>query len=261
MPPPDEEDSEYEDEGRPLGRAGEGELTPERDALLNPEDGYEYHIGGTGEEDIRRQEIANKFFTLSTEIGNSDERIKQLLSNRITLKQKRYAVLDEGREADFLKALESVNQNLGAAQAMLDAYIELDKSTPEFRNFYNKFYQLYELITKHRRSTFYNFRVERGEYLYPIIDIETKFGGLSFLFARLCGVLNVCGSYIKDSIYLTPRVSPGYEPAGGGYSGGYYPHYIPPSVRPDFLRYDDREMLSRERKQETRDIGDGFDKA
>jgi hypothetical protein len=93
--------------------------------------------------------------------------------------------------------------------------------------------------------------------MYPIVDIDTKFGGLSFLFARLCGVLSVCGNYIKDSIFLTQRMPVGYDAAGNIYTGGgYYPHYSPPA-RPDYL-YDER--WSREKKQETRDIGDRLDR-
>ncbi len=258
MPMPDDRD-EYEDEGYKGGKVDRTNqpLTPEREVTysnFNPE------------EEIKRDEMANLFFTLSTDIGKSDELIKDLLKNTITIKQKRYFRMDINQEHDFLKGLESVNHNLGKAQTMLDTYIELEKSQPEFKNFYNKFYSLFESINNHRKSLFYNYNATNEDYLYPLIEITTKFGGLSFLFSRLCGVLITSGNYMKHVLYLTPRsMSPtgeGYQGGyGGGYSGGgYYPQSYPPSMR-NF--YDEDRfgvgIGKREGKPEIRDIGDKFD--
>ena len=262
MPMPDDRDrdgdggtGEYSEEPA-TGGGGETNqpLTPERENIYsNPE------------EEMKRDEMANLFFTLATQIGKSDELIKTLMANTITIKQKRYFRMDIHQEHDFLKALETINQNLGKAQAMLDTYIELEKSQPEFKNFYNKFYHLFESINNHRRTLFYNYNATNEEYMYPLIDIATKFGGLSFLFSRLCGVLITSGNYIKHVLYLSPRsISPTGEGYPGGYSGGYgggggyYPHSYPPSMR-DYYDEDRFGASRKEPKQEIRDIGDRLD--
>ena len=255
MPMPEDRDTdEYNEE--PVAVGGEEtdqSVTSGRDALYsNPE------------EEMKRDEMANLFFTLATQIGKSDELIKTLMENTLTIKQKRYFRMDIHQEHDFLKALETINQNLGKAQAMLDTYIELEKSQPEFKNFYNKFYHLFESINNHRRTLFYNYNATNEEYMYPLIDISTKFGGLSFLFSRLCGVLITSGNYIKHVLYLTPRsMSPTGEGIQGGYGGGYgggsyYPHSYPPSMR-DYYDEDRFGVGRREPKQEIRDIGDRLD--
>ncbi len=258
MPPPDEQD-EYEepfengDRNRSVQSESEAPLTPSNDV------GYNNNL----EEEQKRDEMANLFFTLATQIETSDIRIKQLMSQTITIKQKRYFRLSAPDEEEFIKCLEMINQNLGKAQTMLDTYIELEKSQPEFKNFYNKFYYLFESINTHRASTFYNVNAARDEFLYPLNNFKTKFGGLSFLFARLCGVLNTSGSYMKHVLYLTPRSMPtspeGYPGGyGAGYGGGYIPHSYPPSIRG---LYDDDQfgVGRREPKNVSRDIGDTHD--
>lgn len=255
MPQPDEQD-EYEDSSTNESRNSRTQQPGEQQA---PVAEITYN---NLEEEQKRDEMANLFFTLATQISESGEKIKKLLAHTITIKQKRYFRLTEQEEDEFLKALETVNQNLGKAQTMLDTYIELEKSQPEFKNFYNKFYYLFESINTHRASTFYNVNATRDEFLYPLNNFKTKFGGLSFLFARLCGVLNTSGNYMKHVLYLTPRSIPsspeGYPYAGAGYGGGYYPHSYPPSMRG---LYDDNQLGigRREPKHESRDIGDRND--
>ncbi len=250
MPMPDDRD-EYVEEPADGEEDEENtqSLTSKRNAIYsNPE------------EEIKRDEMANLFFTLATQIGKSDELIKTLMENTITIKQKRYFRMDIHQEHDFLKAFETINQNLGKAQTMLDTYIELEKSQPEFKNFYNKFYHLFESINNHRRTLFYNYNAINKDYLYPLIDIATKFGGLSFLFSRLCGVLITSGNYMRHVLYLTPRsMSPTGEGYPGGYSGGgYYPQSYPPSMR-NFYDEDRFGVTKKEGKQEVRDFGDKFD--
>ncbi|MDD5454189.1 MAG: hypothetical protein PHW62_01635 [Candidatus Ratteibacteria bacterium] len=257
MPQPDEEQEEYEEPLTTNSRNSEaqqesdGEQQTHNDVIYN-----------NVEEEQKRDEMAYLFFTLATQISKSDEKIKELMAHTITIKQKIYFRLTAGEEEDFLKALETVNQNLGKAQTMLDTYVELDKSQPEFKNFYNKFYYLFESINAHRESIFYIYNATQDEFLYPLHNIKTKFGGLSFLFARLCGVLNTSGNYIRHVLYLSPRSIPtsseGYPGGGyiGGYGGGsgYYP-------QPNRGIYNDDPSLinRREPKRETRDIGDRDD--
>lgn len=250
MPMPDDRDENFEEIVGAEGDEAQSSTSNRDMAYSNPE------------EDIKRDEMANMFFTLATEIGKSDDLIKTIMENTVTIKQKRYFRMDVHQEHEFLKGLETVNHNLGKAQTMLDTYIELDKSNPEFKNFYNKFYYLYESINNHRKSLFYNYNAANEDYLYPLIEITTKFGGLSFLFSRLCGVLITSGNYIKHVLYLTPRsipMSPTGDGYGGGYGGGgYYPQSYPPSMRN--LYDDDRFGINRrESKQQIRDIGDHLD--
>jgi len=251
-----EDEAEFEDE--PGNEEPENGQPDKTQPVITHERGSSHF---NPEEEEKRDEMANLFFTLSTDIGKSDEFIKDLMKNTITIKQKRYFRMDAIQERDFLKGLETVNHNLGKAQTMLDTYMELEKSQPEFKNFYNKFYHLFESINNHRKSLFYNTNATNEEYLYPLIEITTKSGGLSFLFSRLCGVLITCGNYMRHVLYLTPRsISPmGGEGTSGGYSGGggYYPQSYPPPRN----YYDDGQFgLGKPgAKQEVRDIGDKFD--
>lgn len=261
MPPQDEDNmDEWEEEEEVDGSPNARNRTQYGGDNGQPNQQEQVAVTHTNpEEDQKRDEIANLFFTLSTEIGASDETIKLLVQNTVDIKQKRYFRMSKNQEEDFLKALELVNKNLGKAQTMLDTYIELEKSQPEFKNFYNKFYHLYETINNFRRTVFYNENAKDEEYLYPLIDIKTKFGGLSFLFSRLCGNLETSGNYIRHIIYLNVRQAPmGVEGHPVGYGGGYGGGYGYPPIR-DY--YDDRFGLSgrREPKQEIRDIGDAKD--
>jgi len=241
---PDGHEGEDDRESYPEGSGGEQQ--------------DEYNYGTPSDEEQKlRQGITDKFNSLSTEIDMSTSQIFNLLRVKFEKKGQIYARLTESQDEELFQELTKINVELGKASAMLDSYIRLTNSTPDFKNFFNKIYNIMVYIRNHRNTVFFKVNVRDNEqYLYPQLTLVTLLRELALLFGRLRGVLIIGGEFIKDQ---PPR--PMAQPGMGG--GGEFSPYNRPYFGgggDGYSPYSGYGGLAPKPPEKQRDIGDAQDK-
>lgn len=212
------------------------------------------------------EEIAQKFYGLSSSIKVCFDNTFSLIGKKQETRKgitgkKVYFVLNREEDDIFNQELTTVNENLGTARTILDSYITFSKSVPDFEKFFNKFYYIYKtFITNHRRTLFFRHNVEKEKYMYLYYEIHDGLQELGFLFARLCGTLNIGGDYIKSP----PVTARPYQQGMLGLEGdrSYRPmdYYGDPWSQWRGMYNDQQDMLGRTKQRRYRDIGDSEDR-
>ncbi len=206
----------------------------------------------------KREEISQKFYTLSSAIKLSLENLIHITSSskKHHINIQPYFILNERTEEAFMHEMDNVNLHIGMASSVLDSYITFTKSQPDFTKFFNLFYQLQKFTDNHRSSIFYISNARNGSYLYPYTVINRALRKMSFLLSRLCGTLMVAGDYIMDQPPSAP--SQYTEPITGQQYRPEYPYY--PSMPYDWRSSLFNPDIDKHRPKKQRDIGDIDDK-
>lgn len=233
-------------------RVGDVETHPEEGEALPTQ----YQPETNNEPSKKDLEIQTKFHSLAADIRQSFSTVFSLFGKIEVVKRVEYIVLSSTQEEEFTLMLETVNENLGKAQTMLDAYIRLSGSTPKFERFLNKYFDFNTFLNEQRERPFYKIHVrDEGKYMYPHDKIIRELKELQLLFSRLSGTLIIAGDYYVDEPPSRGGgMGGGYADEGMGYpSGGYVPSYRPP------VDYESGVAPMSRALPELRDIGDGKD--
>jgi hypothetical protein len=215
--------------------------------------------GNNAEKKIR-EDIARDFYVLISRIKLPFTEIFKLRSKKVKpgddkakklgiRVDKTYFLLTEEEEQDFFRYLTQLNETLGNANSTLDSYIKFTKSSPDFEKFLNMFFIFVENYTAYRATIFFQAHAEHGNYLYPYYEVDNVLVKLQFLFARLCGTLDVGARWTV--------IQPPSSHSSGGFDGGYGGGGIDP-YRGFGNGYDPYRPSYGESKPKTRDIGDVF---
>lgn len=182
--------------------------------------------GGVSEREQDFAEIHNKFYALSADLEvctgnilNAMRTTTNIITNKNTgvingwVPQKTqcnttFFVLTKEQDEDLFKELAHVNKLLGKARAMLNAYITIENSLPDFKMFFNRLHDIEALLDTHKDTIFFRVHVrDNKKYLYPKKEIEKQVLMFTTMVGGICGTLQGVAEFIKDSPLLEPNRS------------------------------------------------------
>lgn len=161
----------------------------------------EFGAGYGGEQGLK--EISEMFHDLARDIEVCNNNILNYMRTTTTINRQPFFSLTNEQDEDLFRELAHINDLLGKARMILNAYITVENSLPDFKVFFDRLHEIESLLDYQKSTIFFEVHVRDDERcLYPKKEIEKKVKMFITMLGGVRGSLKGAGKFIEHSQIL-----------------------------------------------------------